>query len=88
MTEGQTDSEIGRLTDKKTDRLKQTCMVRKIAYLIRDIRDTERESDRERKNREIEREKTERGRVKNNRERKSEREKKERRGREKERKEG
>ncbi len=52
LTEGQTDSEIGRLTDKKTDRRKQTCMVRKIAYLIRDIRDTERERDRERKNRE------------------------------------
>jgi hypothetical protein len=52
LTEGQTDSEIGRITDKQTDRLKQTCMVRKIAYLIRYIRDTERERDRERKNRE------------------------------------
>ncbi len=48
MTEGQTDNKIERLTDKKTDRLKQTYMVRKIAYLIRAIGDTEGERDRER----------------------------------------
>ncbi len=56
MTEGQTDNEIERLTDKKTDRLKQTYMVRKIAYLIRAIGDTEGERDREReREREIKR---------------------------------